>query len=1194
MSSNDNPPTLDLSDIMHHMSPSPVPFEEPPLPPATNSDEQTPKNNRDASPEPISESNIQTIRRRLEEMGLVATRQRIAAEAGESSSSRLISSGNTSSREKELVDMILRLTDVVPVDPAQLEQQATTISRLTAQRDFLVAQAEEERQWWQSEREGWDRMAEALLSQKNRPPKSEDSERQRLAYEMENRTLRERLQDTQRRLSTLEAELIRLKPLLLMQPCSAPRSKHPSTSTQPYKSVPGKGKGKRRENESATHRDSLGPIAEEYGHSEEHGHQQSNSSSPYKLDQQHYTYSYRYQDSSAPQAPHTASSAPAPSSNPKPHTSHPTQPSSQPNTSQQTRRPRDPSSSKSKRHHHLGTTPLSSDAHTEHVLLAAQRIGRKRAAIVTGLQQHAEREKETLAREQEQLRTRREHERMEKERLERLASGTSGMAYYRASADGQHLTTMTSSPQRGGGPRSSASTTMPRTPKRGMAMHPAHYPATLGVGPNNNANPGGVNTPPPSTYVFVNTSATPVPKMPAYTHTPGALGTPGHLGAPVNLIPSSATRQVAKNTNTHGPITSNPPTPLDSLLTAARSMMDDSPSAGGNGDGRGGRGGQGKTNGRRRMLEEPESPVPKRRRVSTDKSAASVGAGTSAVRAGGARLDRVRSALDVLADQAAAAVSNEPGPSGSRASGVGPSTSNMAKGKAKATSRAEAEEEKEIKASSSPEADDGDQPSQESVVSSSSRGRSTASGRSTRTRRGSAVAPAPAPTSTRPVRQSTRKRATSPDRATSTSTSTRGTGRSKGRPKTAGAPSTRQRRGSSNASVARMISPAGPRVITAGPGYEQEHEVEEVAPVPSETVPSPAALPSVPSEADDRDRERAVPMLEKSSDSTPAWGDWGRRDGHRARSREVAHPVEREPSPVEESKDGNGEVVAMEVTPPTEPSADPASLAVEAPASVPDSSEQLPDANPPSAPSPLPNGDLEIKAKSPSPHAPTPSANDIEMHSPTRPDDPEDIDADADAEADLDEDAEGEQEDEEDRDRDGDDDAEIASRDHPSRSRSPPPPDPPPPGPGPDTDGGGPPPPDVDDDEHDADADAEGEMEFDDEEQHHQQASGSDSGSVSASAGTYQAGAACADEVASSLRPGRARGYAPLFAPHRPDNMPGCQLGFVLRAHSRTRSVPVSARRATWRQKEATLPSLFFEPRPSLSYNCLSRSVALS
>ncbi|KAJ3491550.1 hypothetical protein NLJ89_g11329 [Agrocybe chaxingu] len=198
MSSNDNPPTLDLSDIMHHMSPSPVPFDEQPLP-STNSNEQTPKHNRDASPEPISRADVQTIRRRLEEMGLIATRQRTAAEAAESSSRRLISSGNASSREKELVDMILHLTDIVPVDPAQLEQQATTISRLTAQRDFLVAQAEEERQWWQSEREGWDRMAEALLSQRNRPPKSEDSERQRLAYEMENRTLREKLQDTQRR-----------------------------------------------------------------------------------------------------------------------------------------------------------------------------------------------------------------------------------------------------------------------------------------------------------------------------------------------------------------------------------------------------------------------------------------------------------------------------------------------------------------------------------------------------------------------------------------------------------------------------------------------------------------------------------------------------------------------------------------------------------------------------------------------------------------------------------------------------------------------------------------------------------------------------------------------------------------------------------------------------------------------------------
>jgi hypothetical protein len=59
------------------------------------------------------------------------------------------------------------------VDPTQLERQADTIADLRAQRDFIARQAEEERERWQSERESWDRSAEALISQRSRPEKSE-------------------------------------------------------------------------------------------------------------------------------------------------------------------------------------------------------------------------------------------------------------------------------------------------------------------------------------------------------------------------------------------------------------------------------------------------------------------------------------------------------------------------------------------------------------------------------------------------------------------------------------------------------------------------------------------------------------------------------------------------------------------------------------------------------------------------------------------------------------------------------------------------------------------------------------------------------------------------------------------------------------------------------------------------------------
>jgi hypothetical protein len=67
---------------------------------------------------------------------------------------------------------VLRLTDPLSLDATQLERQADVISVLTSQCDFLVRQAEEDRNRWQSEREGWDRMAEALLSHRNKSGKS--------------------------------------------------------------------------------------------------------------------------------------------------------------------------------------------------------------------------------------------------------------------------------------------------------------------------------------------------------------------------------------------------------------------------------------------------------------------------------------------------------------------------------------------------------------------------------------------------------------------------------------------------------------------------------------------------------------------------------------------------------------------------------------------------------------------------------------------------------------------------------------------------------------------------------------------------------------------------------------------------------------------------------------------------------------
>ena len=63
-------------------------------------------------------------------------------------------------------------------------------------------------------------------------------------------------------------------------------------------------------------------------------------------------------------------------------------------------------------------TPISSDAYMEHILLAMKKIGQKHAAHVAGVVQYAERKKEVLAQEQEQIRAQKVQERLKQKRLE--------------------------------------------------------------------------------------------------------------------------------------------------------------------------------------------------------------------------------------------------------------------------------------------------------------------------------------------------------------------------------------------------------------------------------------------------------------------------------------------------------------------------------------------------------------------------------------------------------------------------------------------------------------------------------------------------------------------------------------------------------------------------------------------------------
>ena len=425
------------------------------------------------------------------------------------------------------------------------------------------------------------------------------------------------------------------------------------------------------------------------------------------------------------------------------------------------------------RRHKDGVAPLTSDARIEHVLLASRRIGRERAALVAGIKQHAEHEKAIHARELELIKARQDLEKSEKERLERLANGTSGLAYYRS-------TDILASPQQRNTGRSSTTASVPRTPKRSGKVGVTHYPALSGA-----LNNSPLSTPTrvpasagPSTFVFVNTSAV--------AGTSGFSGG-GDLSTPDR--PGSVHKRGSTARGESRSLPSNPPTPLDSLLDAARSMMDDGAGAGEKTGG--------KLNGTRKALEHPESPVPKRRRVSSSGSKV-IGRGGGL--AGTSTATRVKSALDVLADQAAAAFDDEPGQTrrGSNTKG---------KGKEKFDEGLSGGGDGGV------DNTQGD-PDNPSASMGHSRGRSRTKTASVNTR-STAEPTSTSLMSLRPVRQASHKRLASqelqPPPSISTTTA-RGKGRFRGRPK--GNKSLNRSAASvKSSSTSKVNSLPGPRVI---------------------------------------------------------------------------------------------------------------------------------------------------------------------------------------------------------------------------------------------------------------------------------------------------------------------------------------------------------------------------------------------
>ncbi|PPQ97743.1 hypothetical protein CVT26_001775 [Gymnopilus dilepis] len=839
-----NPPLplpLALSDIMHHMSPSPAPTTgdyvmgvagaagDISVPSTLNS------NFVDGEPQ-SQEIDVDGIRRRLEELGLFSQNGDVQT--------------NVTPRERELVEMVIRLT-ASPIDPAQLERQAETIASLTAQRDFVIREVEEERERWRSEKEGWDRTAEALLTFRQKQNKSEDVERMKASYEAENKALREKLQESQRRLSTLEAELVRLKPMLLMQPF--PPSSLPSSSVPPATSSSSKDKGKQREIDPR-HTSSLSTIPE--GRDPQHHQQQQAQGGQGKT--QYYFHNYqsaqtqqggsRMMLTTPPGPPPASGSAPTqhqrgrsrdltvpPSSSASTSTAAQGQAQGVPGqvSGQGGTRPRIPPT----------TSPLTSDAYAEHILLAAKRIGRRRAAMVAGLAQSVTVVSGEPGREgqgnvsQHQHQQQHRHEQLERDNRVRVvqAHGHSQRderevngSYYRTNLDGSVVQMQLQSPQ------SQAQRThaqiLPKTPKRNPVSAAGIHYSNLGSATPSNAH--STNT---STLDFSSTAATAAttpsrdtssstmqmqldsplvyvnvtpgtgkakgrpkaqkggagsssaggsgsssaqqaqgqlqgPPPPPWassgvgassnTGTAGVMGTPGQLRSALGVRAAAAASASAGPSNTssgaspapaggtHGgmstpvpdrerktgtAITSNPPTPLASLLDAAM-MMDSEEGQQREREGRTGAGARpgsragalnaagssnanagsststtakpstaaearasaaqsnnssgnlpprarGKANGRggRVMLEDPDGgvqPAAKRRRLSATVRVNEDAANSNNTRAGGdssrnaegrnreagssnSNLNRVKSALDVLADQAAAATTAE-------------------------------------------------------------------------------------------------------------------------------------------------------------------------------------------------------------------------------------------------------------------------------------------------------------------------------------------------------------------------------------------------------------------------------------------------------------------------------------------------------------------------------------------------------
>ncbi|KAF5329057.1 hypothetical protein D9611_013878 [Ephemerocybe angulata] len=779
--------TLALSDIMHTMSPSPVPstqegkltgigtldgmgYGEDPDSLGLldmDSDAVTPKaaagqglpledTGRYASPEPVTEEVTAHFRDRLVKMGLSVD-----------GTKKTVEGLHLSSREEELLDMVLTLTRAPIVSSTQLVTQAELIASLQVQREHMFQEIEEERAIWDAERAGWERMAEALISQRNKSAPSEEMERKSLLHDAETRILKERLQQAQERSNAIEAEVARLRPILFMVPPvsshSRKKRKHSNhgiegeepegSSAQPPPSQPPQSQPQPQPSRTVITERALsaastaqkatanpppafpnpyaststytalypGPTSYNYYP----GGQASTSSTSSSSTIQRPKNTNPYLQYAFPTRINNANAVASSSSTP---IAGPSQPNAGNRSSITNNKVTVPNGSSNKdgkeKRKAVASHPLSSDARTEHLLLAARKVGRQRA--FAGLSRPLAKEREKLVVERDANRAARAGERAERERLERVRSGTGG-GYYRSGGNsningagkekaveggGAATTTKETKERKGSGGGGEGERERHTTQKATQKQSTFVYVKTPG---HSNAAPG-TTTGMAKSRIIANAAEVRAQddrvlaeRAQAQVEREREQAASRQRSGQRERTPRTASQQAQQSQSSQrgalnsssvgggigipqtphrrpsqGQPGSTAQTPLDSLLSAARSMMSDGE---GEGDGdseceevlplvdaRAARGNAGKRRAAA-AVEEPESPVPPSKRRRTTAGGASVGVhvqpppplssnnnsgggtvnGSGSGRTGPPRLGRetrVPSALDVLADQA--------------------------------------------------------------------------------------------------------------------------------------------------------------------------------------------------------------------------------------------------------------------------------------------------------------------------------------------------------------------------------------------------------------------------------------------------------------------------------------------------------------------------------------------------------------